>query len=465
MRAARRRDARAERRDADPCLWNTPRVPRPALLVPFAAALAAAVACHTDPFDLGQGARRDAADTLFASVTVSDGHACALTRGGFAFCWGYNGSGELGTDAVDDVRDIPDARCGLTEQACSMRPVAVTGGHRFIQLAVYSASTCGLRATGRVLCWGADPGGHGRNFTPVTVPGAPPIRSLGTSAPCGLDADGRAWCWAPGSVAARVRDSARARPVGGALRFRDIGNACGTTSAGALYCWNNRTVDTTVFDPGGVVNPRCVLSYNRFGPITAPCTPEPLRLSTPGAMTLRVADRMRSCGIDAAGGAVCWGSTLAALLGTHRASPDPYASGLRAAPVPFPVPIVSLFGYGWEDGVSPLLCARTADGSVYCRGRAGFGLYGNGTLIVAPSFEPVLVAGGMRFVSVDASMMRMCGVDAAGALYCWGSDAHGGLGSGGAARDPCYVIDPADGGVGEYFCALRPRRVASIAGR
>ncbi|HVO35011.1 MAG TPA: hypothetical protein VMT21_05565, partial [Gemmatimonadales bacterium] len=44
----------------------------------------------------------------FASLTAGRYHTCGLTRGGAAYCWGYNYYGELGdsttTDRLSPVR-------------------------------------------------------------------------------------------------------------------------------------------------------------------------------------------------------------------------------------------------------------------------------------------------------------------------------------------------------------------------
>src|ERR671930_233300 len=49
---------------------------------------------------------------VFAAVSPGDHSTCGLTTGGAAYCWGYNGDGELGTGTA----------------ASSLTPVAVAGG-------------------------------------------------------------------------------------------------------------------------------------------------------------------------------------------------------------------------------------------------------------------------------------------------------------------------------------------------
>lgn len=73
-------------------------------------------------------------------VGVGKDHACALVSSGDVYCWGDNGSGQLG-------------RAG----AASTTPVKVGGGYTFLSLAVGAYHTCAIEAgSGAVGCWGAN---------------------------------------------------------------------------------------------------------------------------------------------------------------------------------------------------------------------------------------------------------------------------------------------------------------------
>ena len=61
--------------------------------------------------------------------------ACGLAADGSASCWG---SGSLGNGTSDP----------------SDTPVAVAGGHPFVELAVNESAACGRKAAGEVWCWG-----------------------------------------------------------------------------------------------------------------------------------------------------------------------------------------------------------------------------------------------------------------------------------------------------------------------
>lgn len=70
-------------------------------------------------------------------------HTCALTTTGDAYCWGWNGAGQLGD--------------GTT--ASRLTPVAVLGGRTFAELGLGGSHTCGKRNE-TVFCWGGNQSGQ-----------------------------------------------------------------------------------------------------------------------------------------------------------------------------------------------------------------------------------------------------------------------------------------------------------------
>jgi alpha-tubulin suppressor-like RCC1 family protein len=67
------------------------------------------------------------------------GHVCGLTESGKAYCWGYNGYGQLGDGTTTD----------------RLTPTAVAGGLTFSALSLGEGTSCGMRGT-KVWCWGAN---------------------------------------------------------------------------------------------------------------------------------------------------------------------------------------------------------------------------------------------------------------------------------------------------------------------
>lgn len=84
----------------------------------------------------GGGATAARPDTVSAGGV---GHTCALTAQGTAFCWGWNGDGQLGDGTTTD----------------RSTPVAVSTPIPFSTIGAGGAFTCGMRGH-QVWCWGAN---------------------------------------------------------------------------------------------------------------------------------------------------------------------------------------------------------------------------------------------------------------------------------------------------------------------
>lgn len=133
----------------------------------------------------------------FVAVSAGTAHACALTGGGEAYCWGLGGDGRLGTGS----------------EASSLAPVAVAGGLRFAAISAGRSHTCAVAADGAAYCWGQNLRGQAgaawsaparptpadlRKLVPTPVAGG--LRfNIVVAGPaehsCALDATGAAYCW------------------------------------------------------------------------------------------------------------------------------------------------------------------------------------------------------------------------------------------------------------------------------
>jgi alpha-tubulin suppressor-like RCC1 family protein len=129
----------------------------------------------------------------FTSIYTEYQHTCALTSGGQAYCWGLNFNGQVGDNTTTTPRTTP---------------VAVQqGGVTFVQLSTGSNNSCGLDGSGQEYCWGSN--GNGQlgigSLTPsqVLVPGAVSqpagvtftAISNGSAQNFGLDTGGQTWGW------------------------------------------------------------------------------------------------------------------------------------------------------------------------------------------------------------------------------------------------------------------------------
>src|SRR6266568_3028021 len=93
--------------------------------------------CSRAPIPVGGGLRL---------LTISAGarHVCALAPDSTAYCWGNNGTGQLGNGTTADTA----------------LPVAVSGGLKFKELTLGFDHSCGLTAAGDAYCWGENASGQ-----------------------------------------------------------------------------------------------------------------------------------------------------------------------------------------------------------------------------------------------------------------------------------------------------------------
>jgi alpha-tubulin suppressor-like RCC1 family protein/uncharacterized protein YjdB len=395
--------------------------------------------------------------------TVSAGldHTCAIAAlDGTGFCWGSNNSGELGVGLTATVLPL------------SSRPLAVATSHRFNELQAGDEHTCGEEAQVNLFCWGsrargalgdgqcAQANGSCGAFTASEIPVT--IISDGNLDTVQLRVEqllvgGTFTC-----ILARVRFGfinrvRRLRCWGTHDVNNNLGITFDSTAAAAVPLepsrFPNQTTDYVEVAAGGmhVCAKPSVLYLNfqinclgmdfngelGYGPLDA-STWDPI-YHHPAGFQLPVgysdtsgnaigegipvsglaAGHDHTCALDGAGGVLCWGSNSSGQLAS--AGPPPgHGWPTRAA---VPVTLVSLVAGGEHT------CGLTAAGAAYCWGSNSKGQLGNGTS--GGTFVPAgPVSGGLTFVSLSAGGSHTCGVTPDGAIFCWGANASGQLGDG-----------------------------------
>ena len=144
-------------------------------------------------------------------ITAGYAHSCALTVDGRAYCWGFDGAGQLG---VDPSRFAANCDLGGIAVSCAEAPVAVTTPMRFRGIWAGHQYTCALSTDDRPYCWGSNMDGELGNGEIRTQPPwgtevvAPVIggfkfvrlSTLQMGRTCGLASTGDAYCWGSGYV-------------------------------------------------------------------------------------------------------------------------------------------------------------------------------------------------------------------------------------------------------------------------
>lgn len=170
-------------------------------------------------------------------------HTCALTGDGLVRCWGYNGSGQLGDGgptSLDTVKTAPVVVKGVLTDA--------------VAISASISHTCGVRANGRIMCWGRKTfgqlgdGSDGLGTsTPVGVSGITNAISVsaGLTHTCALLATGQVACWGRGDRGQVGDDNLQSTSP--PVTVANISNAvmvaagnnhtCALLATGHIMCW------------------------------------------------------------------------------------------------------------------------------------------------------------------------------------------------------------------------------------
>lgn len=139
--------------------------------------------------------------TSFSKIVVGNSHACAIGNNNLAYCWGANGSGQLG-DGTTTTRTSPVA-VTLPSGVSSFSEVSAGRGD----------FSCALGNNGRAYCFGSNSsyqfgngtGSPSNSSSPNLVPlpnGVSAVSGIasGDAMTCGIGNNGRAYCWGYGYV-------------------------------------------------------------------------------------------------------------------------------------------------------------------------------------------------------------------------------------------------------------------------
>jgi len=334
----------------------------------------------------------------FAQVAVGGNHTCAITSGGFAYCWGHILLEDTSTSSSYET------------------PQPVAGGHRFSRLGVGSAQACGVTAGNIAYCWGA----FGTPASPAVVPGGLSFVQVSTGSEhhCGVTTANAAYCWGRNSEG-QLGDSTtdqRLAPtaVYGSLSFASVSvgsyYTCGLTTTGAAYCWGDNFA--------GVLGDSTTQARHAPTPVVGGHTFASLS-----------AGYAHVCAVTTAQVAYCWGWNGGGQIGDNSTS-------ARAAPTP----VLGGLSFAQVSAGTDHTCGITTGDIAYCWGFNDYGRLGDGTSVQREA--PVPVSGGLTFAAIAAGPLHSCGVTPGHVAYCWGHDGDGRLGNGapGDTLAPARVV-------------------------
>jgi len=399
------------------------------------------------------------------SISAGRESACGLKSDSSVWCWGYDGSGELGyassgSDQHDPVQ-ISEAgpwdsisagtnfNCGVKSDGtawcwggdwfgqigcdgCSPTniPVQITDAGPWDMITTGNGHTCGVKTGGASYCWGSDDDGQlGKAYPHVPMPiaedGPWSTVSAGERTGCAIKtADDSSWCWGVGGslggpepasdVPAQLSES-------GPWDFIDsgYGMSCGVKNDGTGWCWGSDSNDK--LGNGAAGSSSVPVQLSEAGPWDMITTPEFGGYS--------------ACGLKSDGTAWCWGRDTTGQLGN--------GSGISGNQ-PDPVQVSDAGPWDAVEMGNFHACGiKSADGSVWCWGSDGAGQLGNGSGITGNQEDPVQISEAGPWDMISLGVDFSCGLKSAGTVWCWGSDGYGRLGNGaaGSQTSPMQITE------------------------
>ena len=276
-----------------------------------------------------------------SQITSGGNHTCAITANGSAYCWGYNGFGQLGDNST--INRYTPVQVKGVGGAGNLANVS--------QIASRDNNTCAITTDGSAYCWGYNGFGQlGDNstinrYTPVQVKGVGGAGNLanvsqittGINHTCAVKTDGLAYCW-------------------GFNGFGQLGD--------------NSTVDKLT--PVQVLN---LVGISRI---------------------INVAGISYSCAITTSGSAYCWGSNAAGQLGDNS-----IIDKLTPVQVLGVGGVGNLANVSQISGGAFHTCAIITSGLAYCWGGNGNGQLGDGTTNGALTPVRILDVGGSSYINLN----------------------------------------------------------------
>jgi len=364
-------------------------------------------------------------------VTVGRDHACALSNEGAAYCWGSNAWGQIG--AATTKRCLGDSPAPAP---CAPSPVRVSGTFRFASLSAGTHSTCGLTVEHRVLCWGyistiesdsLQPPRCGDTLsvdrcarTPQVIPRAPVTWTYGSKLfqglpatvesgafrSCSIDDQRQLYCWGFSQSWARPVGNTPAHE-GAAVSALALGyrHACALDDTGLASCWGWRDLGALGLGDSVLtrVDERYAATYSSRRPVTGNLRFRELAagwLHTCGIT--RDADSISREPNTSAGRLFCWGDNTHGQLG-------------------LPPTVSDTMTFAITDTSELARVSRR-------RGHPA----------------PELIALPAKAMHVALGIDHSCAIVKGGAVYCWGRNLRGALGTSSTADDdwhPQAVIE------------------------
>ena len=359
--------------------------------------------------------------TVWKQLAGGYSFACAIGTDSKAYCWGDNGSGQLG-DNTTTPRSIPTA----------VNTTGVLAGKTIKYITAGSNNTCAIASDNLVYCWGYNAYGElGNNSTtdssvPIAVNTAgvlngKTIKSVATGIynTCVIASDDKAYCWGLNNAGQLGNNSTTQSLVpvavdttgsfsGKTVKTITVGEAsvCAIASDNLAYCWGDngsgRLGNTDVgqkhspfpVNTAGVLNGKTILSIS----------------TSANHVCVIASDNL----------AYCWGRNQFGVLGNATFTDSNVPVAVNTAGVLAGKTILSI---DTDPAVYYGTCVVASDNQAYCWGMGWAGALGNNSgsnSNVPVAVDTSGVLAGKTIKSLSSGVTFSCVVASDNNTYCWG---------------------------------------------
>ena len=250
---------------------------------------------------------------------------------------------------------------------------------KFEQVSAGGSHTCGVKADGKIVCWGNDD--HGQSTPPA---GTFRQVSAGESHTCAINADRKVNCWGSNS-------RGKSTPPAGTFQQVSAGSdhTCGVHAKGYAVCWGEYHVSRVPVLQSGTLEQVSTGSHHTCGVWAngwAFCWGTDLYgevTSSPGTFQQVSAGLAHTCGVKTDGSLSCWGDNREGQAMPQWETFQQVSSGALST------------------------CGVKTDGRLACWG-----------------LHPYKMPSGI-FAQVSVGGLHACGVKTDGRVICWGNNRDG----------------------------------------